>query len=97
MDIKGIDKAKILVALFSMASPRGLGWLQHKPSDQLTLDDARALLKDRTYFDYLRGRVMKVNLAPNVNELDLRLFERDNGPAEARLMELLTAPSAVKP
>lgn len=37
---------------------------------------------ERIYFDYLQGRVMKVDLAGD--ELDPRLYDRDNGEGAAR-------------
>lgn len=89
MDITGIDKAEILCALFNMAGPQGLGWL-HYTGKPLSLEDAREVLRNYSYVDYLRGRVIKVNFTGNW--LDLRLFERDNGPAENRLLEALTTP-----
>ncbi|MFA5049133.1 MAG: hypothetical protein WC516_08970 [Patescibacteria group bacterium] len=56
----------------------------------LTEEDCRELLKTQTYFDYLGGKVMKINLAGD--SLDTRLYDRDNGEeaAEYAILDDLT-------
>lgn len=76
IDIKGINKAKLLVALYNSATPRGMGFLHYNPSN-LTEQDAEELLKETTSFDYLLGRVMKVDIGGNTMRNDL--YDRDNG------------------
>lgn len=46
-----------------------------------------------TYFDYLKGRVMKVEI--NGETLDPRLYDRDNGrdAAEMVVLDILTRPN----
>lgn len=44
-------------------------------------NEAKNLLKKQTYFDYLKGRVMKIDLSKN--ELDPWLYDRDNGAGKA--------------
>ncbi len=44
-------------------------------------EGARTLLKSHTYFDYLAGRVMKIDLSGD--ELDPRLYDRDLGQGAA--------------
>ena len=73
MNIAGMSKAKILVALHAASRPHGIGALRPTP----TITEAEALDAGETYFDYVRGRVMKVDLSGD--ELDLRLYDRDNG------------------
>ena len=51
------------------------------PSD-MTEQEAQDLLDDGgAYFDYLKGRVMKVDLSGD--ELCVRLYDRDNGQGAA--------------
>ena len=47
----------------------------------------------KPYFDYLKGRVMKVEI--NGSMLDARLYDRDNGPGAAkRVVDRLRAKPA---
>lgn len=76
MDITGIDKAEILAALYNNAKPQGIGHLNYKdiPMDK---DIAEKLLKEQTYFDYLKERVLKVDLSGD--ELNTVWYNRYNG------------------
>jgi hypothetical protein len=96
INIKGLDKARILVALHRRSRRQGMGFLHPENDKQLTIEEAQALLEKQTYFDYLRGRVMKVGLGGNL--LDPRLYDRDNGEgaAEFAILEEFTRPE-VKP
>jgi len=86
IDIKGLDKAKVLKALYDNSRPQGVGVFVAAYADELTEEKAAELLKDQTYFDYLSGRVMKVHL--DGDELDPRLYDRDLGEgAAARAIE----------
>lgn len=68
-----------------------MGFMHYKP-EPMTAEQARALLVDQTYFDYLKGRVMKVRIEGD--ELNPRLYDRDNGQgAAARVIEHLRAQS----
>jgi len=88
MDIKGIDKAEILAALYNRGKVQGLGILHAEPRD-MTVIEARELLDAGvTYFDYLKGRVMKIDLAPDSDEFDTWLYNRDNGKNRAE--EIIT-------
>ena len=90
MDIKGLDKAAILACLYNASKPQGMGFLHYTP-EGMTVEEARELLKGQTYFDYLKGRVMKIDLAKD--DLETWLYNRDNGPeaaehAIARMLEV---------
>ena len=77
MDISGMSKAKVLAALYNNSHPQGMGFLHFDPRP-MTEEEAQALLDSgQTYFDYLKGRVMKVDLSGN--ELETLLYNRDNG------------------
>lgn len=89
INISGINKAAILAALYNNSRPQGLGFLHFKP-DEMTIEQAERLLEQQTYFDYLLGRVMKVDLSGDI--LRTWLYDRDNGQgaAEAAIKHLLS-------
>lgn len=85
IDLKGKNKAEVLAKLYNASHPQGLGFLHADPAN-MTVEEAQKILDSgQTYFDYLKGRVMKVDLSGD--ELDPRLYDRDNGngAAEAAL------------
>lgn len=91
IDIKGLDKAEVLMALYENSHVQGLGFLQ--AVDNYTIEDAREDIKahtygDSIYFDYLHGRVLKVDLYGD--EFDGWLYDRDcgEGAAQAAIEEL---------
>lgn len=80
ISIAGLDKAKVLAALYNASQCQGMGRLQFVAGD-LDLEEAAKLLKNNTYFNYLKGRVMKVELKND--SFDPRLYDRDNGQGAA--------------
>jgi len=80
IDISNLSKVKVLVALYNDAKPQGLGFLHYTP-EPMREEEAEELLKDHTYFDYVHGRVMKVDLSGDT--FDPRLYDRDNGEGTA--------------
>lgn len=82
VNISGISKGKVLAALYNASHSLGMGFLHYDPTP-MTEDEADELLKCCTYFDYLKGRVMKVDLS-NDSEFDERLYDRDNGIGAAQ-------------
>jgi len=83
ISIAGLDKADVLAALYNTARPQGMGFLHYTP-DPMTKEEAAELLKSGTYFDYVKGRVLKVNLAGD--EFDPWGYNRDNGETAAELV-----------
>lgn len=96
IDISGVEKAKVLKALYDNAQCLGMGFLQFVPGD-LSIAEARDIIDfgsgnsagdyacnvgPRLYFDYFKGRVMKVDLSGNT--VDTALYDRDNGPGAGR-------------
>lgn len=81
IDIKGIDKAVLLRALFNASRQQGMGMLDSRGAVDMTLEDAQKIVAETTYFDYLRGRVMKVEIGGDV--LQARAYDRDNGEGAA--------------
>ena len=97
ISIAGLDKAKVLAALYNNSRPLGLGHLHFTP-EPMKEEEARALLAQQAddergaYFDYLKGRVMKVRIGGD--ELNPSLYDRDNGDgAAARVIDALRSES----
>lgn len=80
VDIKGLDKARVLKALYDHSHVQGLGALQ--ASGPITVEHCAGLLEKQTYFDYLYGRVLKVDLSGD--EFDERLYDQDCGEGAAQ-------------
>lgn len=82
VDTRGLSKAEVLAALYNNSKPLGLGLLQfdHK---EMTVTEAEELLRQTTYFDYLKGRVMKVDLSSS-DGFEEWLYDRDNGNGAAQ-------------
>jgi hypothetical protein len=91
--LSGLNKADVLAALYNAAKPQGMGFLHYDPKP-MTREEAEGLLTQTTDFDYLKGRVMKVNLEGD--ELESWLYDRDNGQgtAEQAIAELRTTGDA---
>ena len=81
IDITGLDKAEVLAALYNCSQPLGLGFLHFDPKPMSTAQ-AKLLLSEQSYFDYVQGRVMKVDLKSDT-ELKPWLYDRDNGEGAA--------------
>lgn len=96
INISGLSKAEILAALYNAASPNGFGFVQSAatPGD-MTVLEAQQELKYSLHFDYLHGRVLKIDLVGD--ELNPRLYDRDNGGdgTAERIIERLRATGAV--
>lgn len=90
IEIKGKSKAKILATLYNNARVQGMGWLHYDPTP-MTESQAQELLDGgNTYFDYLKGRVMKVDLSGDY--METWLYNRDNGKGKAeKLIDALTS------
>ncbi len=79
IDISGLDKSAVLLALFNSAKAQGRAPAGTTP---MTKESAADLLKTMRYFDYVEGRVLKVDLGGDM--LDTFLYDRDNGNGAAR-------------
>ena len=97
IDISKLDKAEVLAALFNASKQQGMGFLDKSGASAMSIEDARKLTSDGDdqYYDYLRGRVMKVDLSKD--QLQTGLYDRDNGEGAAAkaLAPLLAAVSEV--
>jgi hypothetical protein len=83
IDLKGLDKAAALAALYNGAKPQGLGFMQYDPKP-MSIEEARILLEKTQDFDYIKGRVMKVDLSGD--QLNPWLYDRDNGQNVAQTL-----------
>lgn len=82
VNISGLDKAMVLKALYDRSHIQGLGYLQAVPEGTVTIEYCRKLLDKTTYFDYLHGRILKVDLSED--EFDELLYDRDNYQGAAK-------------
>jgi hypothetical protein len=82
MNIANYDKAEVLAALYNNATVKGMGIFQAE-SGEMTKEEAAKILEEShdKYFDYLKGRVMKISLAND--GLETWLYNRDNGSGSA--------------
>ena len=93
IDIFKFDKAEVLAALYNSSRQQGMGYFDPCGREPLTKEEAAEMLERTTYFDYLQGRVMKVDLAGDT--LQPYLYDRDNGVgAAARALKELIEKSA---
>jgi hypothetical protein len=82
IDISDLNKADVLAALYNSAKPLGMGMLHYDPKP-MTREQAEGLLKGNDlYFDYVKGRVIKVGLKGD--SFDPWLYDRDNGEGAAQ-------------
>jgi hypothetical protein len=93
VDIRGLERAELLAALYNHARPIGRGVLQAKPGS-MTVDEARTILESgddatrmlgrfgpRLFFDYVHGRPLKVDLGED--DLRIDLYDQDHGEGAA--------------
>ena len=80
IDLTKHNKAKVLAALYNNSKPHGLGILHYDPTP-MSEEEATKLLRERTDFDYLKGRVLKIDLSED--QLDPSLYDRDLGHGAA--------------
>ena len=99
IDTKGLVPGAVLAALYNASKPLGLGMIHYDnkamtPAEGQALlgDDNRSddmgfkvasVHKTSRYFDYLKGRVMKVNLE-DPSGFEEWLYDRDNGTGAAQ-------------
>lgn len=75
IDIKGVSKVAVLVALYNAAKPAVLhgGY----PRDPMDPEDAKDMLQDATLFSWVNGRALFVDVAGDV--LDTSQYDTYNG------------------
>lgn len=79
VDIKGLDKAEVLLALWKHSHEQGMSFFGTFTS-QPTVEDCRQFLESSGgYADYFNGRVIKVDLRGNPDMINEALYDRDCG------------------
>ena len=82
ISIKGLNKGEVLAGLYNNSKVQGMGFLQAIPGE-MTTDQAQAIIDQGiTDFDYLHGKVMKVDLSED--EFSPWGYDRDNGQGSAQ-------------
>ena len=80
IDIHKLDKVDVLISLYEHSKPQELGFL-HETSVPMSREEATDFLQQTSYFDCLKGRIMKVDLSGDC--FDPWLYDRDNGHGAA--------------
>jgi hypothetical protein len=86
VDRTELSNAEVLMRLYNASRQQGLGFLDEGGRVRMILEEAEEILKGRngnTRFDYLHGRVMKVDVGQS--PLDARGYDRDNGSGAAEI------------
>ena len=87
INIAGIPKEIVLQALFNASKQQGMGIMDKRGAEQMSIETAIEIVDEyeaqefSLSFDYLLGRVMKVDISGD--EFSPRLFDRDNGEGAA--------------
>ncbi len=74
----GISRGKVLAALYNNSKVQGMGQLQARQGHVMDENEVEALLSESNYFDYLYGKIMKVDLS-DPEGFNPGLYDRDNG------------------
>ena len=93
MDISGLNKAEVLLALYKGSRQQGMSFLGY-PGREPTVEDCNAQLETcGTYVDYFFGRVIKCELGNKL--LDFGLYDRDcgQGAGENAVLRYFTNPA----
>ncbi len=93
VNIKDIPKNELLAALYNNSKPLGIGIIHFDPTP-MSLDDAQNMIDDLKnegrdlFFDYIKGRVVKVDITGD--EMRTWSYNRDIGEGVAeRVVESL--------
>jgi hypothetical protein len=84
IDISGLDKALVLAALYNNSMVQGLGRLNAQPDVKTPVEAQAFYNRNKSwdgYYDYVCGRVMKVDL--NGDSFSPALYDRDVGEGMA--------------
>ena len=81
INIKGLNKAEVLLELYNHSKEQRLGVIT--PDIELSVEDCEALLEDHISFDFLFDRIIKVDLSDD-DEFDESLYDKNNGKGKAQ-------------
>ena len=86
MNISGLNTAAVLAALYNGSHQKGMGFLNLDGESDMTEEQARVEIagNKRMYFDYLHGRVMKIDLSDQ--DVYTALYNRENGDGAAEII-----------
>lgn len=94
ISIKGLDKARLLQALFNHSKPMGLGFYALGATTEMTYDEAKKIVSEgKLNFDYVRGRVIHINISGD--EINSSQYDRRVGTGAA-LMVIATLKKGVE-
>lgn len=80
-----LNKAQALAALFNHAKTQGMGVLHYNQNHVMAEAEAKAVLAEGPYVDYLEGRVIKIDFDKyGENQIDVTQYNRDNGAFAAQ-------------
>lgn len=83
--LEKLNKAQALAALFNNAKTQGMGVLHYNPNHVMHEAEAKAVLAEGYYVDYLEGRVIKIDFDKcGENQLDVTQYNRYNGTFAAQ-------------
>lgn len=80
VNITGLDKAKVLKALHDNSKAQGMSYLHLR---ELSLEECEKIVTTDLSFDYLAGKVLKVDISGD--SFDPWGYDRDNGECAAQL------------
>jgi hypothetical protein len=80
INLKNLNKAIVLMVLYNNSKSQGNSFLGGSGSP-MNVEEATERLKSQTSFDYLNGKVMKIELGGDT--LETWLYDRDNGDGSA--------------
>lgn len=82
LSYEGIDEAVLVHALYHGTRPLGTGILHDAPNltiEQVRADLAKFARRDGYYFDYYRGRPLKMSVDTKAKTITTALYDRDAG------------------
>lgn len=82
VSIEGLNKAEVFAALYNATEPKGMGINAYDPTP-LTITEAAEILKEKTEFDYYKGRAIKVDLTSDLSFEECH-FDRNYGKGAAQ-------------
>lgn len=81
IDISALDLRKLVAAAFDYSSPQGLGYLHHVAGPTTDEEIDRGLREKGAYYDYVRGRSMKLSISRDGDKLYWHHGWYDHGDA----------------
>lgn len=77
VSIKGLNKAQVLAALYNGSKPQAFGFIHYTPQPMTEQEAAATIVNQGFSFDYLNGRVMKIDISND--DVHTQGYDQDNG------------------